>query len=395
MSVSKIYRYVFTFIIAFTISITLFAQKSRKDLEQEKIENQRRISEAELILKQIETEKVASIGQLRALNRQIGAREDLIKSIKGEVDYLNVEINEITFIISSLESDLDQLRQEYASMIYSSSKAKKGVNRLTFLFSAKSFNQLLMRLKYLEQYSELRKNQVKQIEKVRDALTGQRESEQLKREEQSGLLTEQIRENNKLLSLKTKQGSLVNQLNSRQKELTSELAQRKKSVENLDKLIAELISREIKGASKSSVNTALSESFEKNQSKLPWPVGSGFISSPFGRHPHPVLKGIMVENQGVDIQTQNSEQVKAVFNGEVATVAFVPGMNNVVIVKHGEYYTLYAKLKNVDVKKGDQVSTAQTLGQVFTDKDGISEVQFQVWRNQQKMDPSKWLMANR
>ncbi len=395
MSVNSIYKYVFTFIIALTISNTLFAQKSRKDLELEKIENQRRISEAERILEQTETEKVASVGQLRALNRQIGAREDLIKSIKGEVNYLNVEIKEITFIISSLEGDLEQLRQEYASMIYSSSKAKKGVNRLTFLFSAKSFNQLLMRLKYLEQYSEIRKNQVQQIDKVRDALRGQRESEQFKRGEQSGLLSEQIRENNKLLSLKTRQTNIVNQLNSRQKELTTELAQRKKSIENLDKLIAELINREMKGGLKSPVNLALSESFEKNQSKLPWPVGSGFISSAFGRHPHPVLSGIMVENQGVDIQTQNSEQVKAVFDGEVATVAFVPGMNNVVIVKHGEYYTLYAKLKNVDVKKGDHVSTAQTIGQVFTDKDGISEVQFQVWRNQQKMDPTKWLMANR
>lgn len=395
MSVSNIHKYVFTFFIVFTISFTLFAQKSRKDLEREKTENQRRISEAEKILEQTETEKVASIGQLKALNRQIKAREDLIKSIKGEVSYLNEEIKEITYIISSLEGDLEQLRKEYASMIYSSSKAKKGVNRLTFLFSAKSFNQLLMRLKYLEQYSELRKNQVQQIEKVRDALTGQRESEQLKREEQSGLLSEQIRENNKLLSLKTRQTKLVNQLNSRQKELTTELAQRKKSIENLDKLIAELIKREMEGETKTPINLALSESFEKNQSKLPWPVGSGFISSAFGRHPHPVLRGIMVENQGVDIQTQDSEHVKAVFDGEVATVAFVPGMNNVVIVKHGEYYTLYAKLKKVDVKKGEHVTTAQTIGQVFTDKDGISEVQFQVWRNQQKMDPSKWLMANR
>jgi len=395
MNASNIFSWLAIFAISLVLPLALFAQKSRRVLEQEKVENLRRIGEAEKILEQTETEKAASVGQLRALDRQIRARQDLIKSISGEVGYLTDEIGEITIVISSLESDLEQLRVEYASMIYSSSKTKSSVNRLTFLFSAKSFNQLLMRLKYLEQYSDLRKNQVHQMEKVRDALADQRKSGQRKKDEQSTLLTEQIQENDKLITLKSKQTKLVNQLNSKQNELTAELAKRKKSIEDLDRLITELLKAEMNGSSGLSINIALSESFEKNQSKLPWPVGSGFISSAFGRHPHPVLRGILVENQGVDIQTQNAEPVKAVFDGEVATVAFVPGMNNVVIVKHGEYYTLYAKLKKVDVKKGDHVSTEQKIGEVFTDKNGVSEVQFQVWRNQQKMDPSKWLMANR
>ncbi|MEQ9426485.1 MAG: peptidoglycan DD-metalloendopeptidase family protein [Cyclobacteriaceae bacterium] len=381
-------------ILLLLFSIPLSAQ-NRKDLEKEKAENLQKIQEAEKILEQTESEKVVSLGQLKALNRQIKVREDLIRSISSEIKYLTGEITEISIVIEALENDLEQLKKEYASMIYSAYKTKSGVNKLTFLFSADNFNQFLLRLKYMEQYADMRKVQVEQIGKVRDALASQRVEGENKKKEQSALLSEQIKENEKLLSLKNKQTNLVAQLNNKQKELKSEVDTRKKAIDNLDKLIADIIRREMEAASPVDINVAeLSESFEKNQAKLPWPA-AGFIASEFGRHPHPVLKGIMVENQGVDIQTQRDEQVKAVFEGEVVTVAFVPGMNNVVIIKHGEYYTLYAKMKLVSVKKGDKIETAQSIGEVFTDNDGISELQFQVWRNQNKMDPAKWLVAQR
>ena len=122
-----------------------------------------------------------------------------------------------------------------------------------------------------------------------------------------------------------------------------------------------------------------------------WPVISGFISNRFGKQPHPVLKGIVIENPGIDIQTNKDQAVNAIFYGIVSTVAFVPGMNNVVLVKHGEYFTLYARLKSVSVKKGQTVNQNDELGQVHTDKDGISELQFQIWKNNQKLDPQKWL----
>ncbi len=139
--------------------------------------------------------------------------------------------------------------------------------------------------------------------------------------------------------------------------------------------------------------TQVSERFEKSRTRLDWPVTSGFISSRFGKQPHPVLKGIQIENRGVDIQTNKNEKVRSVYDGVVASVAFVPGMNNVVLLKHGQYFTLYARLKNVSVKKGQQVAANETLGEVYTDADGISELQFQVWRNSQKLDPQKWLVS--
>ncbi len=124
---------------------------------------------------------------------------------------------------------------------------------------------------------------------------------------------------------------------------------------------------------------------------MAWPVSSGFISSKFGKHPHPVMKGIMQDNPGVDIQTQKDESVKSVYDGKVIQIAYVPGMYNVVILQHGEYYTVYSRLKEVNVKKGTLVKRAQPLGAVHTDTNGVSEVHFEVWKNYAKLNPEQWL----
>lgn len=394
MSVTRITVYVLTMMVFVMVTLSgLHAQKSRKDLEREKLENLKKIEEAEKILGETETEKNATLGQLKALSRQIQVRQQLIQSISAEIKYLTGEIAESTIVISSLENDLTQLKEEYSTMIYSASKTRRGINRLTFLFASSTFNQFWMRLQYLEQYAEMRKKQVEQIEKVRDALSEQKKEEELKRREQNSLLADQIQENRKLKNLQGKQTSLITELSNRQNQLKEELESRKKAVTSLDNLIAESIKKEMEKSTAGTNVAEISTSFSQNRARLPWPVSTGFISSKFGRHPHPVLKGIMVENQGVDIQTQTGESVKAVFDGEVVTKAFVPGMNNVVIVKHGNYYTLYAKLKSVNVSKGQSVLAAESIGEVFTNKDGISEVQFQVWKNQEKMDPLKWLVA--
>ncbi|MCV9388014.1 murein hydrolase activator EnvC family protein [Reichenbachiella ulvae] len=383
-------------------AFTTHAQKSKAQLEKERKENLKRISETQKILEQTATEKKSTLGQLKAINHQITIRQDLIKSINQEISMINGEINDLTIVTVALESDLDQLKKEYAEMIYSAYKTNHGYSQLTFIFSASTFNQLFLRLKYLEQYANARERQVQQIEKVKDALNSQKSSLVSKKEEQSKLLESKIEENKNLIGLQSKQSKIIQDLSKREKELKRELANRKRSIEQLDQLLAEIIKKEIRDSNKgkeantialSAEGAVLSASFEDNKNKLPWPVASGFVSEKFGKHPHPVLKNITVENQGVDIQTQKDASVKPVFAGKVATTAFVPGMNSVVIVQHGDYYTLYAKLKTVNVKKGQTISPNQSLGTVYTNKDGISELQFQVWKNNVKLDPEKWLSS--
>ncbi|MEM8894356.1 MAG: peptidoglycan DD-metalloendopeptidase family protein [Bacteroidota bacterium] len=399
MSASSRYWWIILFFCCFTISNS-FAQKSKAQLEKDRKDNLQRIVETERILEETETERKASIGQLTAINKQIQSRQNLISSLKEEIGLLDGEISDLTIVVNALQQDLKNLKEEYAAMIYATYRSNWGYQTLTFLFSSKTFNQLFRRLEYLNQYSEARQLQVEQIEVVSKALAAQRTDVESKKEQQNALLTEQIRQNRNLTSLKNKQSELIAELGKKEEQLKKEVADRKKSILELDKLIADIIKKEQEekaSAAQSSAQVAqiekVSTSFEESRNNLSWPVETGFISSRFGKQPHPVLKGIMVDNQGVDIQTNKDAQVKSVFEGKVATVAFVPGMNSVVIVQHGDYYTLYAKLKKVNVKKGQLIAKGDQIGEVFTDAEGVSEVQFQVWKSNNKLDPAKWLAA--
>lgn len=135
----------------------------------------------------------------------------------------------------------------------------------------------------------------------------------------------------------------------------------------------------------------LSSSFSGNRGRLPWPVGRGFISQRFGRHPHPVLKNVTVENRGVDIQTDAGESVRSCFDGKVLTIASIAGMNTIVMIQHGDFFTVYAKLRSVNVHEGQRVSAREVIGTVATDSEGTSAVQFQVWHNSANLNPESWL----
>ena len=135
----------------------------------------------------------------------------------------------------------------------------------------------------------------------------------------------------------------------------------------------------------------MSSSFEENKNKFPWPVNSGFVSLKFGRQNHPVLKGIVLQNNGVIIQTKEDEKVKAVFEGEVRAVAFIQSMGSTVIVKHGDYLTVYAGLKEVFVRTGQKIATNQEIGRIFSNSDGVSELRFQIFKNTVALDPQAWL----
>lgn len=390
----------FVLFLSLMIGFSAYGQKSKAQLEKEKKENLQKIKDAEKILSETASQRKASLGQLSAITQQVEASEALIKSYSNEVALLDREISELGTLIQALETDLENLKKEYAAMIYAASKAHTGTNQLTFLFSAKTFNQFLRRYQYMKQYGEARKNQVEQIEKVTEALSAQKTSIAAIRIEKGLLLEQQVKQGQNLLVLKTKQDRVLKGLTQRESELRKELAERKEAVGRLDKLIADLVKKEIaassQGASGNKIALTpeaalLSSSFEGNKTRLLWPVSSGFVSSKFGTHPHPVLKGIMIDNQGVDIQTNQNETVRAVFDGLVKTVAIVPGMNNVVIIQHGDYFTLYARLKKVEVRPGQTVTAKDIIGVVYTDKDGISELQFQIWKNNAKLDPQAWL----
>jgi septal ring factor EnvC (AmiA/AmiB activator) len=390
--------------VFFVLSFSVHAQKSKTQLQREKQRNLEKIKETERILDETGEQKKNSLGELNALNQRILQQESLIKSIQGEVSLLDYDITENNQIIDALERDLKKLKEEYAAMLFAAQKASGKVDKLTFLFSAQSFDQMMMRLKYMEQYGKARQDQAVAIEKVQDILKEQVRVTQVKRSEKNTLLNEELKENQQLTNLKQKQRTLVRNLEKQEKQLRKDLETTRKSIAELEDLIAKIIKEEMEKAARearerernksgrevSEAAIALSASFADNKNKFSWPV-SGFVSQGFGRQAHPVLKGIIIQNDGVNIQTRNNEEVHVLFNGQVSAVSPTPGLGMTIIVKHGDFFTVYTGVKDIAVKQGQTVSTNQVLGKVQSNADGISELRFQIRKNFDALNPQEWL----
>ncbi len=399
-------RNIFLFLFFFlSLSFCSLAQKNKSQLQRERQQNIERIKETEKILEETSQEKKTSIGELTALNRRIEQQETLMGSIKGEISLLDDDISEDNQIIEALEKDVRQLKEEYTAMLIAAQKASGKTDKLTLLFSAASFDQFLMRLKYLEQYSKARQEQTEAIAKAQVLLGEQVKQTEAKRNEKQLLLNDELKQTDELVGLKQKQRKVVQSLSKEEKRLKRDLEETKRALAELDELIAKLVKEEmervareakerernkLKEVTNAFETATLSSSFEENKNKFPWPV-SGFVSQKFGRQMHPVLKGIQIQNDGIKIQTKANEPVHVVFNGEVRRIAFFRGIGNTIIISHGDYYTVYSGLKEVFVKIGQKVSTGDEIARVLSTTEGISELRFQIRKNIEALDPQQWL----
>lgn len=416
------------FFLLFFLNLTLTASaqqrsrqkpKSKTQLEREKRENLNRIKEANRILEQTKQQKEVSIGQLNAIKEKITVQKGVITNISSELNYIESDMRKTETTVTSLKTDLDKLKAEYAAMVYGAAKTANSYNKMMFLFASESFNLFVMRLRYLRQYSEARQKQVEQINTVSSSLEQKITVLSGKKAQKQSLLHVQLNENKNLLNLREQQNSVITQLSRQEQDLQQELERRQLAVRKLDNMIAEMVREEIArsaaaararaaAAGKTATGTAtrtatnkvtltpetalLSSSFGGNKGRFSWPVERGFISQRFGIHPHPVLKNINIQNNGIEIQTNNGEQARAIFNGKVTAVANISGLNNIVMIQHGEYFTVYAKLRSVNVSEGQQVNARDAVGNIYTNADGTTELHFEIWRNGNKLNPEGWLL---
>ena len=401
-----------------TIGQTKRKSSRRVRLEAAKHENLQKIQEINKIIEKTEQKKEASVGKLNAIGERINKQSKQIDIISENQQLLENEAQELSRVTTELSGNLEKLKAEYAKMIYSSAKPSNKFNKLSFLFSSANFNQLVRRYKYLQQYSQARKKQAVLIQKVRTELLVEQVNVLRKKQEQEAVLREKITETQNLQNLKGKQSNVVSQLNQKEKSLKNQLANNRQAVERLENMIARIVEREIKRSQQRELNDRkrddnskaknlefpnnksiamnaeefkLATSFSALRGRMPWPVGSGFISDHFGVHNHPVLRGIKTNNNGIDIQTNAGNEVKVVYDGIVQSVVSIPGANMIVAVQHGDYFTVYSKLSNVNVSNGQKINAGQKIGVVATDNDGTSEINFQVWKNFDKINPEKWL----
>ncbi len=384
--------------------------QTRKDLESRKAQLQRDIELTNKLLEETQMDKKTTLNQLRTLRKKISIREELIRTINTELGMLDNQIISTADSIVVLEAQLKKLKDEYAKMIYFAYKNQNAYQRMMFLFAAKDFNQAYKRMKYLQQYSAHRKMQAEQIVGTSNELNQKKEELEARKKQKSSLLGSELQEKKVLASEQGQQENLAKGLQAKEKKLKQDLKTKQEAAARLNRAIEDVIRREIEAARKKAEAEGkkaapgvsalamtpeaakLSADFSGNRGSLPWPVDQGVITSTFGDHPHPVLRGIMTKNNGVDISTRKGTIARAVFEGTVSGVVIIPGANKAVIVRHGEYLSVYSNLDEVYVKMGDKLSTKQSIGLVHTnEEDSKTELHLEIWKSTTKLDPSDWL----
>lgn len=379
--------------------------QNRRDLEKKRNDLDRQIRTTTALIEQARKDQTLTQQQLQLLNQQIAAREELIRTMNSEVFRTEQQIREDQEAITSMEEDLEALKEEYARMLRFAYRNRSGYDRLSYVFASESFGQAFKRSRYLNQVAEQRRRQALLIGETRDALMKKVDELQALKQEKALLVEDQVKEKQRLDRDRMGQQQALSTLRKEEGRLRETQRRQQKQRTDLDAAIRKAIEAELKpkaGAKPGRVALdltpearELNSDFEKNKGKLPWPVEKGVITAWFGKHNHPVLPGIIVENSGIDITTEKGASVRAVFRGEVSSVIVLPGAGKAVIVSHGAYRSVYSNLREVSVSKGQKVETKQTIGSVLTDDDG-SKSHFELWKitadgQVVKVDPAPWL----
>ncbi|MXV51743.1 peptidoglycan DD-metalloendopeptidase family protein [Pedobacter sp. HMF7647] len=415
----------FIFVFIFLSGGKLFAQSS-SELKRQKEALTREIEMLNSSLKQTSSSKRLSLKQINVLEAQIRLREQKIGTINSEIRLLNNQISDNTSTVHSLQSQLEKLKKEYAGMVLFAFRNQSAYSKLMFIFAAQDFNQAYKRLKYLQQFGDYRRKQAQYILGTQKDLNIKIVELDQNKRQKSNLLSEEEKEKTTLGGEKNNKAKELGKLAKEEKQLKREISKKQQQAARLNSAIRAAINREILAAKRkaeqeareaaarakaenpsapapapktvsntSSVLAAtpealkLSSDFLSNRGRLPWPVSNGVIVEGFGPHRQGV--NVMINNDGIDIKTAEGASVRAVFSGDVTRVMDVGG-SYAVLIRHGEYFTVYSNLKSVNVSNGQKVSVKQAIGSVITDSsDGTTLLHFEVRKGADPMNPSSWL----
>ena len=425
------------------ISIIILAQSSYAQIDKTKLQENKKKIEQEIqftnnLLNETKRNKQTSLNQLVIIKNQIGKREELITNIGQEITVIVDEISITKKNVEQLNQELSSLKAEYTKMIIAANRNRSSYNVLMFVFASEDFNQAYQRLKYYQQYSVFRKKQIELIQKTQKKLTHKKQELEVQKTTQNQLLSSNENEKKKLTKEQEAKNQAVQNLQKTEKSLIKTLRKKEAEAKKLQKDIEHIIAEEIrkareaailraeaarKKAAKTDIKPAvkvkeiakikveeekfkksadvmsatpeeleLSNSFTNNKGRLPWPSEKGIISSTFGTHSHPELPGIVINNDGIDITCNRGASARSVFNGEVTAVISGPNGKQVVIIRHGNYLTVYSNLESVFVRRGEKITTKQRIGTVSTDtEENKTILQFQVWKGNSKMNPANWI----
>ena len=444
------------FILCFLLSVTAIAQQkqvqysmTKEQLEVERKKIQDAINETQQQLDAIKNDKKATMSQLRALQNKLADRQRLIGVINQQMGDIDNTIKSSSKEVGSLKQKLEQLKVRYAQSIRYAYETRSSYDMLAFLFSSSSFNDAMRRMKYLKTFREFRKQQVEQIRVTQNQLQhkiGVLNAEKAQKDE---LLNNQVQQSVALKQDAEQANEVIKDLKGKESQLLKEIENNRKKTANINKAINYYIEAEMAKAAKAAeeeakkkeaaiakanpvvkpakatseptnnnppanytprpkaettaptllltpTDVALAANFEGNKGKLYWPVEKGYIIEHFGVHPHPIEVKVEVDCPGINIQTDENAAVRTVFDGTVSKVFSITGSAWIVMIQHGNYFTVYNGLSSVSVKEGQQVNTKQVIGRVANNDENIPSVMFEIWKSggkksQIKLNPEAWI----
>lgn len=429
------------FLIVFsmlTMVCSLSAQ-SVKELEMQRKQTLQHLETTNKMLKETKKSQRSSLNKLTIISKNINERKTLIKNISSEIGQLDVKIVQLDQEKAKLENNLKSLKNDYAKLVQEAYINRSLYAKIMFVLSAKSFDQSYRRLRYLQEFSEYRKEQVYKIEKIKIEIIHKNDSLQTHKTTKVQVVKQKETEAKNLTKDQQKEKVLLTDLKKKEKKLLTDLRIQQKKANELNNKIARIIAEEIRKSearrvaaekkriaeenrsNKAAKTTTKSESrtttrtttktatasvsmltkeetlisgnFERNQGRLPWPTSNGFISGHYGIQQHPILKHVTTNNKGIYIQTPVGSTARAVFEGVVTQRFSIPGSNNAVIIQHGNYRTVYANLTQIFVREGEHVSAKQAIGKIYTDdeNDNKTELYFQIWNGKNLQNPESWI----
>lgn len=432
------------FIFLTLISGVSLGQSSADKLKKDQDALLRKIENTKLLLNKTKNASEASLNELKLINNQVRFREELVENFDKQVRSADYTIERKDQQIKELVEKLTILKSQYRKLVIYAYKHRNKFGKLMFIFSSDSYFEAIKRNKYLEKMADLQKKQFIIIKQHQGLIS--REIEEVKKEkgEKLVVLKEKQKEKAVILADKVKQEKVYQKIRQEETRLLAELAVDEKKKQAISNEIDAAIRREIaaaetkrkkeeaakakaaaeaaaKAAAESKKNSGksttkpvetktetdiafkttseseiLDKSFISNKGRLPWPVEKGTVTENYGKNAHPTFENVYTNNNGIDISAPKFSEVRAVFEGEVTSVLNIPGAGKVIIVKHGNYRTVYSNLQNTYVKVGDKINTKQAIGSLFVKPDfSVSVLHFEVHlvsgNGVQSLNPVQWI----
>ena len=414
-------KHLLALLIASCLVATTYGQTNPKVVEMEsqrkKLEQQ--ISQSEQLLSTTQKDVDGQLAALSALTAQIKKQQQLVNRLDADIRATDREIKSIGEQLATLQAELERRREHYANALRLMTTKNTFENRLMFLLTADSFNQMMRRLRYLREYSTFQQKQGEELMAKQEELNIKRAELEHTRKAKQELLAKRIEEKKELDHSKAEQQKLVGNLKKKQKEIRERIARQQKERNRLNEEINRIIEAEIaahnaaqqkadeKGTSdgkpsgkampeyhQNTADKKLTGSYESNKGRLPIPItGPYLMTSHYGVNYVEGLKNVKYNNNGIDIRGQQGCQARAVFDGTVSFIFEHPQVQGsyIVMVRHGQYISAYFNLGSLKVKKGDKVKINDSLGPIRADGSGNYTIQFQLRKDTQSLNPEQWI----